>query len=221
MKDDFRCEENAALIGFLYDDCEADEYERIAAHVAVCATCAGELAALSATREHLSAWTPPDVQLGFQVNQVAAAVPPTHWWSRPLPAWAQLAAAMVIFALGTAVGIGVSGRSPTTAVTDPLASAAARAEFQRIEQRLRQVESSEVPVTHVQIDDGTRDATMVRTAQLVRASEERLLRELAVRTINMESAQMSLEQKFLRQGNGNSTTLMTIPFGASRGTGDE
>jgi hypothetical protein len=220
MKDDFRCEENAALIGFLYDDCEADEYERIAAHVAVCATCAGELAALSATRDHLSAWTPPDVQLGFHVNQATAA-PATHWWSRPLPAWAQLAAAMIIFALGTVVGTSVSMRTTTTPGVDPLASAATRAELHRIEQRLNQVETNQVPVTHVQIDDAAREAMMVRTAQLVRASEERLLRELAVRTINMDSAQSNLEQRFLRQGNADGGNLVTIGFGGARGTGDE
>jgi hypothetical protein len=223
MKDDFRCEDNAALIGFLYDDCEVDERERIAAHVAVCAICAGELAALSATRDHLSAWTPPAVQLGFRVNPVSDA-PATRWWSRPMPAWAQLAAAGVIFAMGTVVGIGVTGRSGAGSV-DPLANAATRAEFQRLEQRLKQVENKPIPAARVQIDDAAREAMFLRVSQLVREtvqeSEQRQMRELAVRTINMESAQTNLEQRVLRQGNGNGASLVTIGYGGSRGTGDE
>ena len=106
MRDDIRCEDHAALVGFLYDDCEADERARIRAHLAVCAQCAEELESLSMTREQLSAWTPPDAQLGFRVNPVGVS-PARHaaWWSRPLPAWAQLAAAVVIFAAGSLAGL--------------------------------------------------------------------------------------------------------------------
>ena len=50
MTETFQCGNNAALVGYLYDDCEAHERTAIAAHVTVCAACAAELAALRSTR---------------------------------------------------------------------------------------------------------------------------------------------------------------------------
>ena len=65
MTETFQCGNNAALVGYLYDDCEAHERMAIAAHVTVCAACAAELAALRATREQLAAWSPPDASLSL------------------------------------------------------------------------------------------------------------------------------------------------------------
>lgn len=186
MKDDFRCEDNAALIGFLYDDCEADERERIAAHVAVCATCAGELAALSATRDHLSAWTPPDVQLGFHMNQVGAA-PATHWWSRPMPAWAQLAAAVVIFAAGASVGsLSVRAVATTPGDVQAVRNAAAREDVTRIERRLTALERQQVnQPTAVRLDEQARDAILMSVGRQIRESEASMRVELATASLNV------------------------------------
>ena len=45
MNEIFQCGDNAALVGYLYDECEPDERAAIAAHVAICAACTAELAA--------------------------------------------------------------------------------------------------------------------------------------------------------------------------------
>jgi anti-sigma factor RsiW len=103
-----QCVEEAALVEYLYDDSSAEQAAMIAAHVATCATCADEVRALQATREELQAWTPPDVALGFQVVPVRSAPAevrrPASWWRQPLPAWAQVAAAVALFSAGAVLG---------------------------------------------------------------------------------------------------------------------
>ena len=141
MTERFRCGDSAALVGYLYDDCEPGERDAIAAHVLGCRTCAEELEALAGTREQLSAWTPPDALLGFRITRDRvgmtadtgssgsglagpAVVTPiaSRWWQRPMPAWAQLAAALVIFASGLAVG-GVRGSAVSSVATTPTRAA--------------------------------------------------------------------------------------------------
>ena len=107
MSQTFTCGDPGALVSYLYDECEPHERRAISAHVAVCRACAEELASLGATRELLGAWSPPDAQLGFRV--VSDAPPsnvlrPPRWWQQPMPAWAQAAAAAVIFATGLTLG---------------------------------------------------------------------------------------------------------------------
>jgi len=220
MKDDFRCEDNAALIGFLYDDCDADEQARIAAHLAVCPTCAGEIAALSATREHLSAWTPPDAALGFRMNQAGAAA----WWFRPMPAWAQLAAAVVIFAAGTAVGLGTAGRVSVAGV-DPVVAAATRADLGRLEQRLKRVEDRPAgQVASVKLDEAAREALLMNVSRLVRDSvldsEKRMQRELAYRLLNSSADYQNELEQHLSQRGDSGANVMRIGF-TPRGAGVE
>jgi hypothetical protein len=105
------------LISYVYDECEPHERERIEAHLVECAVCTAEIEALGETRRELAVWAPPAVALGFQITrpQPAAApatsatvLRPARWWSRPMPAWAQVAAAAVIFGAGLSLGGGVS-----------------------------------------------------------------------------------------------------------------
>ena len=115
MSETFQCGDNAALVGYLYDECEAVERAVIAAHVAVCAACTAELEALGSARVQLAAWTPPDAKLGFVITQREAVEPSrfrsgvdrprVHWFARPLPGWAQLAAACLVFGVGLSLGI--------------------------------------------------------------------------------------------------------------------
>src|SRR5688572_7576366 len=79
------CTDKAELIGFLYDDCEPGERDRIAAHVADCPDCTAELASLSATRLQLAAWVPPAFAkatagkpwaLGFQIDPAQTTAAP-------------------------------------------------------------------------------------------------------------------------------------------------
>src|SRR5688572_22754219 len=149
------CTDKAELIGFLYDDCEPGERDRIARHVADCPDCTAELASLSATRRQLAEWVPPAFAkaatdkpwaLGFQIDPAQTTATPraagpsrdalaadgtgrppfavveggrpdtasdvravAPWWKQPLPAWAQAAAALLIFAAGVGFGSGNAG----------------------------------------------------------------------------------------------------------------
>ena len=139
MSDIFQCGDNTALIGYLYDECEPAEHAAIAAHTALCAACAAELAALESSRLQLASWTPPEADLGFQVGGAAVgargsgrgpltssgaghlglrpgAVTSGAWWRQPLPVWAQAAAACPLFAAGLWLGV-VSGSTPGVSST--------------------------------------------------------------------------------------------------------
>src|SRR5437667_367868 len=116
MSLDYQCGDPSALAGYLYDECEPDERRAIEAHLAVCATCAEEVQALRATRAQLACWAPPNGALGFQVvassrtpaPEPAPVLTSPRWWHRPLPAWAQAAAAVLIFTSGALMGLGVT-----------------------------------------------------------------------------------------------------------------
>lgn len=171
------CLDPETLVTYVYGDATAAERTRVDEHLARCESCAGELAALGGTREQLRAWTPPERELGFRITAaadvherppdtpVATVLRPARWWARPLPAWAQAAAAAVIFASGLAIGAArqtgtthavqttASGESTTSSpaalqrassasigATAAPASATApvsSAELARLEQRLR------------------------------------------------------------------------------------
>jgi hypothetical protein len=101
------CPDSDALVSYLYGDFEAGarpNREEVERHLAACTTCAREVAALGGVREQLSAWTTPEVDLGFQVVQTTRPVRRFSTWlpwpSRPLPA---AAAAMLLF--GASLGL--------------------------------------------------------------------------------------------------------------------
>jgi hypothetical protein len=203
----FHCGDNEALVGYMYDEGEPGERAAIAAHVATCASCAGELAALGATREGLAAWTPPDVPLGFRiVSEPPANVVPLArrsagreggWWQRPMPAWAQAAAAAMIFAAGLGLGALRGGSvEPASAVATTAAPATAGAaattvspqDLRALEQRLlaevaqaRPAPGSVAPATAPQVA-GTATLTMQQVQALIAESEQRQQRELTLRT---------------------------------------
>jgi hypothetical protein len=163
MNDRTPCVDHEALVTYLYDECEPAERHSIAAHVALCASCAEEVQALSDTRTHLASWSPPALPLGFQMTRVESDQPakvlrPAAWYRQPLPAWAQVAAAVVIFAAGmtvnaarsstqapASVGLSRAPQRETAAAPAPVSEfAVTRAEFARLEARLRAMESADV-----------------------------------------------------------------------------
>lgn len=82
------CPGGDVLVGLLYDDFEpgaTPSREDLAEHVRGCATCAAELEALGGVRMQLSAWTAPDVPLGFEVVRTGAA--PLTGWQRTFADW--------------------------------------------------------------------------------------------------------------------------------------
>ena len=198
------CGDPGALVAYLYDECDADERRAIGAHVLVCDGCAEELASLGATRTQLAAWRPPDAQLGFRVVS-EAPFRRSRWWKQPLPAWAQAAAAALIFGAGVTLGA-LRGTAPRAATESQARSAQARTaqtntvqvntaapvaasvaavsqkDLSALEQRLR-ADMSQTRNTSGPVAAGTDDAQLLeRVRAMIQDSEQRQQRELALRT---------------------------------------
>lgn len=175
MNDRIPCGNYEALVTYLYDECEPAERERIAAHISQCASCTEELQGLQDTRAHLGAWTPPSLSLGFQITRTEDAQPgkvlrpatfahrdahrEAGWWRQPLPAWAQMAAAVLIFAAGMSVNPlrggasapAIAGGQPDAGVRPVAAASVSRADIARLDDRLRSLETAQVERASVQI----------------------------------------------------------------------
>lgn len=203
MSSTFQCGDNSTLVAYLYDECEPGERDAIASHVALCVACAAELAALDSTRVHLTAWAPPEADLGFVITRPAvtteaatkAIQPRASWFARPMPAWAQVAAAVVIFGTGLSLGV-MRGTEPGTDNTPaaPQGAAVATAPGQApatvsasdlaaLEQRLRreiaQARTASGPLS------ASESQLLARVRTLIEESEQRQQRELALRTADI------------------------------------
>jgi hypothetical protein len=104
MSTAFNCEDKDTLVAYLYDEIDDALRREMRTHLRTCAACAAEVDALQAVRRDLPAWQPPETELNFAIVQKPATVLQPSRWSRPsLPAWAQVAAAVLVFAAGAAV----------------------------------------------------------------------------------------------------------------------
>jgi len=203
MNEAFTCGDHGALVSYLYDECTPGERRAIAAHLVVCGACGEELIALGATREQLAMWIPPDAQLGFRITpetSKANVLRPARWWRQPMPAWAQAAAAVVIFATGMMMGAvrgvmqpadgGLRGpavvRSNTTVASNTANTAAiTRADLVALEQRLRS-EMSQTRATSQNVVASPADARIFeRVRVMIDDSEQRQRRELALRSAEL------------------------------------
>jgi len=202
MSEAFTCGDHAALVSYLYEECTPAERRAIAAHLVVCSACGEELIALGGTREQLAMWTPPDAQLGFRITPDTSrsnVLRPARWWRQPMPAWAQVAAAVVIFATGMTLGAvrgvmqpadgrpgSVAARSnATVAANTANAAPITRADLVALEQRLR----SELSQTHATSQNAAAPPADSRILERVRVmideSEQRQRRELALRSAEL------------------------------------
>jgi hypothetical protein len=204
------CGDPGALVSYLYNDGSPEELGAIAAHVQTCESCTMEIAALGDTRELVSAWTPPQTELGFTLTAsdatpvaaavsmppVAAVIADVPWWRQSSPVWMQAVAATMVFAAGMAIG--TSSRStlqaPSGPVTNatPVAGAAtgvSRSELAALEERLRAelarlspaaTATQPAPVRTAARTDD--EAMLKRIRALLSDSEERQRAELALRT---------------------------------------
>jgi hypothetical protein len=200
MSVEFTCGDPAGLAGYLYDECDAAERSAVEAHLAICLSCAEELKALAATRSALASWTPPDAALGFRITSshdeprdAGNVLRPARWWHRPMPAWAQVAAAILIFVGGAVLGM-QTGRTPAgslPAPTTPSAGAGAVAsetavstsDLAALERRLRSEMSALRNASAAQVPQipSNEAAVLQRVRALLAESEERQQRELAFR----------------------------------------
>ena len=165
------CDNKELLVGYVYDEITPAERAAFDAHALSCAECRGEVSSLRAMRGHLSAWAPPEPDLGFQI--VRHAVEPrgrvVPFRSRWMPAFGLAAAAVLVLAAASAIanlevrydnggllvrtGWSRAEASPAPAAPQGPVQASAsngsitptgdwRADFSVVEQRLRALEAS-------------------------------------------------------------------------------
>lgn len=95
-----------ALIAYLYEEIDPVIHATFNAHLASCARCRADLAGLRGVRAGLAQWTPPEPVFSSQFSVPGAPAtshqPPATGW-RSIPAWAQVAAALLV--LGVSAGI--------------------------------------------------------------------------------------------------------------------
>ncbi len=205
----YSCGNVESLVAYLYDEVTPAERRDVDSHLARCASCAGEIAALRATRGVLAAWAPPEVDLGFRIVQepAPARVVPIatsrRWTWHAVPGWLQAAAAVVLVVSAAAManlqvryddrGVTLTtGWNHPAAVTAPPApqpvpavAAAAAAPWRRdlaaLEQQLRR-DLALRPVAATATGAPAAQSELLQQVRLLlQQSEERQQRELALR----------------------------------------
>jgi putative zinc finger protein len=195
MSQKFECGDNAALVSYLYGEGDPSERSAIEAHLDHCPSCAAEVDALGSTRTLLAAWTPPDADLGFRVVSESRSnvLRSRQWWRQPMPAWAQAAAAVLIF--GTGLSLGFISRNadepePVTVAEAPAPVQAAaaftpvavsQADLAALERRMR-TEMSQLRTPAGPGSSASDSQLLARVRSLIDESEQRQRRELALRT---------------------------------------
>jgi hypothetical protein len=183
------------LVAYVYDEMSADERSRFETHLRDCADCRTEFAGLRDARVQLAAWTPPELDVDFQI--VRRARPGWRaWWS---PAWGFAAAAVLVLAAATAIanvqvrydrdGVTLrtgwtSGAAPAAVATQPASApdVALAARYAEMERRVRQLESAAVRPAPVSASTTTpAGVSEARLRDLLAQSEARQLREIALR----------------------------------------
>jgi hypothetical protein len=195
-----------ALVASLYDDGDPVLKAAFEAHLTACGLCRDELDALRGVRAQLGRWAPPEPSFAvFSSPQSAIRNPQLQSWWRQMPAWAQVAAAMLL--LGVSAGVAnldvrydANGLSVRTGWSkQPLAPAAAvapgdgtsapwRADLTALERQLKtefhaaQVSAANVaPVAATPRAASAADADVLRRVRaLLDESEKRQQRELAL-----------------------------------------
>src|SRR5262245_9047319 len=106
------------LIAYLYDDIEPADRAAFSAHLSGCGRCTRELTALRGVRTTLSAWAPPEPARAFGSLEprvpsfefraptlappVTSQPPASRSW-HDVPAWAQVAAAILVLGVSASV----------------------------------------------------------------------------------------------------------------------
>jgi hypothetical protein len=205
-----------ALIACLYEQgVETPERAVFEAHLATCARCRGELAVLRGVRSQLAQWAPPEPTFAAMHGTGQSAINPQsairspQWW-RQIPAWAQVAAALIFLGVSAAIAnldvrYDASGLRVRTGWAQPSSSAANdgsqvassatqtpadsaapwQADLTALEQQLRtELRSVRTAAASVAAPRSASapDADLVRRVRaLVEESEKRQQRELALR----------------------------------------
>ena len=205
-----------ALIACLYDDgIETPERAAFDAHLAACGRCRDELASLRGVRAQLARWSPPEPAFARQLSVEPPSPirlskssdrpqPATSW--RHVPAWAQVAAALLFLGVSAAIanfdvrydGDGLRVRTgwmqpeatpaatapaPAAGATSTAAAAPWQADLAALERQIR-TELRDVRTTAAAAAQrpSASDADLLRRVRaLVDDSEKRQQGELALR----------------------------------------
>ncbi len=225
MTNDILCgysgDREAMLMSYLYDDIDPVDRQAFEQHLTTCARCRTELNGLGDVRAQLARWSPPEpavvlaprrttivatrqITESDASEQAAGASEPRRGWWREIPAWAQVAAALLVF--GVSAGIanldirydhnGLSVRTGwskpvSTAAVDAAATAAPtpaewREAMTALEQQLRSEMHAAQPRASASGTQAVRASAsdseiMRRVKSLVDESERRQQNELALR----------------------------------------
>lgn len=201
---DFMCSytgnRDEMLVAYLYDDIDPADRATFDAHLQTCARCRTELKSLGGVRQQLARWNPPEPNLTFSDSQStrdphSPVRNDVRWW-RQIPAWAQVAAAVLV--LGASIGLanfdvrydknGLSVRTgwmtPAKAVADtaPAQSGVTRDELIAFGDRLRAELRDQQPASAAAVPARADDPDVMRRVRsIVDESEKREKRELALR----------------------------------------
>jgi hypothetical protein len=200
------CDSKELLVSYLYDELDSREKESFRTHLASCADCRDETAGLRATQGHLSAWAPPEPDLGFQIVRRASAQPPAPRF-RMNPLWGLAAAAVLVLAAGAALahievrydkdGLvlhtgwnrTITGTPSTVAADKSLGGVLPvdwKQHAEQLERRLSQLEASAAQAALASAPSDASDAAVLRrVSELVGQSEKRQERALGVRLTQM------------------------------------
>jgi hypothetical protein len=202
MSTRYTCDDGETLVAYLYDEIDPALRDDVARHLSGCERCRDEAAALGGVRRILSEWTPPAPPLRFTLVSEAEASnvlrPRVPAW-QTLPRWAQLAAAMLVLAVGAAVanvevrrdaqGWTVStGWMPAAPAAVAPADAEVRQAVARLEQSVRDlaarpavVQPAAAPAAADTAPAVPDAALIARVRAMLEASERRQEQQLAVR----------------------------------------
>jgi hypothetical protein len=206
----FACDDKATLVAYLYGEIDPPARQAVDEHLATCADCAAEVTALGGVRSELGLWTPPEVELDFQIvkrSELPASnvLRPARWWNTA-PVWAQAAAAVLVVGVGLSVANVQIKSSPegftvsTGWMTPPTAPALSapfdgKAVEQRVERALVSLEQqlrTEIRTARAEQPNtpsraAVDDATIRRVQQLLSEAEQRQDRALATRFVEFAS----------------------------------
>lgn len=207
MSETFCCDDKDRLVEYLYGELDGEGCREVERHLRSCQACAAELAGLQSVRHDLREWMPPETHLDITVGRQATATPPPRWAAlTTLPAWAQVAAAVLVLAAGAAIanlqvrydgdGVAVTtGWMAATAAVSPAAPAPAAADWRpaltALERDLRaelaQVTRGDTPMRAAGRETPPADTAAIlrRVQAMLEDSEQRQRQELAVRMLQL------------------------------------